>query len=158
MQFDENDEFSWFFRLIPLILIPVIVAYLIWSPAPPKAPVNASVLGCYTTPNSPSIKLDAAGMHIRQSGFPPIDYHLENHKTGIALAADAPIRADRSGAGYRFGINQRGIGLFLPFYRERGGRTYGVFDPAELEGFRMLAADGRWLNYQPADEASCAAA
>ena len=158
VQFDDNDEFRWFFRFGPLAFIPAIAGFLYFAPSPPEAPANTTVFGCYSAPDSPSIRLDAAGMHILQSGFPVIGYHLERHKTGIALTADAPIRADRIGVDYRFGMNRRGIGWFLPFYREGRGHTYGVFDPALLESFQMLATDGRSLNYSPAAEANCATA
>lgn len=95
-------------------------------------------------------------MHVRQAGFPVIPFHLERSKRGIALAADAPIRADKAPNGYRFALNERGIGWFMHFYRVENGRTYGVFDDRLLEGFQMLATDGVYLNYDPTDAARCA--
>ena len=95
-------------------------------------------------------------MHVRQAGYPTIPFHLERSKTGIVLTADAPIRADKTANGYRFGMNKRGIGWFMNFYRVENGQTYGVFDDNLLEGFQMLASDGVYLNYDPTDAARCA--
>jgi hypothetical protein len=95
-------------------------------------------------------------MHVRQKGYRTIPFHLERLKTGIALTADAPIRADKTAQGYRFGMDERGIGIFMPFYRVENGRTYGVFEEPLLEGFQMLASDGMNLNYEPTHAARCA--
>ncbi|PWG03748.1 hypothetical protein DF286_13320 [Sphingosinicella humi] len=95
-------------------------------------------------------------MHVRQEGFRTIPFHLERLKTGIALAADAPIRADRTAEGYRFGMNESGMGWFMPFYHIENGRMYGVFEERLLDGFQMLASDGINLNYEPTDAARCA--
>lgn len=152
---DDDGEFSWFFRLIPFVLIPVFIAVLWWAPSPPKPPANTTVFGCYVATASPPILLDASGMHVKQLGFPAIPYHLERLKTGIALAAEAPIRADKTPTGYRFTVNKRGIGWFMPFYRVENGQTYGVFEVSLLEGFQMLASDGNRINYDPAGPASC---
>lgn len=156
MQSDERDEFSWFFLGIPAVCIPLFVAYLwLWAPSPAKPPINSTVFGCYSASNSPRMRLDGAGMHIQQPGFPIVPFHLEILKTGIALTADAPIRADRVGDTYRFGIDSRGEGLFLPFFREEGGHSYGVFDPSLLANFQMLATDGTQLNYRPVEQGDC---
>ena len=152
---DDDDEFNWFFRAIPLVLIPVFVAALWLAPSPAKPLANDTVFGCYAAPASVNIQLDEAGMHIEQPGFPLIPYHLERSKTGIVLTADAPIRADKTALGYRFGINKRGIGWFMPLYRIENGQTYGVFDESLLEGFQMLASDGITLNYVPVTAAEC---
>lgn len=155
MRWGEDDEFSWFFRLLPIGLALIMAAFLLFRSPPPSPPANALVFGCYSTPNAPAILLDVAGMHISQGGFPVIGFHLERHNTGIDLVAEAPIRADRSTDGYRYAINRRGVGWFLPFYREQNGRIYGVFDERALNGFRMLASDGAWLDYRPADPPNC---
>lgn len=153
---EEDDEFGWFFRAIPLVLFPVMIAALWLAPSPPKPPANDSVFGCYGASTGVRIQLDKTGMHIEQPGFPAIPYHLERLKTRIVLTADAPIRADKTTRGYRFGIDKHGIGLFLPFYRVEEGQTYGVFDESLLKGFQMLASDGIILNYVPVKAAECA--
>jgi len=155
VQIEANDEFGWFFRALPVLLLVGGIAYLLMQPAPRPAPSNSNVLGCYTAPDSPPILLDAAGMHVRQEGFPVIPFHLEDSKMGIALTADAPIRADKTADGYRFGMDKHGIGRYLDFYRVVNGRTYGVFDESLLKGFKMLASDGAYLSYDPADPAEC---
>ena len=156
MSFEDDDgEFGWFFRLIPFVAIPVFIAVLWWAPSLPKPPANTNVFGCYVATASPPILLDASGMHVKQLGFPAIPYHLEQLKTGIALTAEAPIRADKTQAGYRFAVNSRGIGLFMPFYRVENGQTYGVFEVSLLAGFQMLDSGGNFINYAPADPASC---
>jgi hypothetical protein len=63
-------------------------------------------------------------MQIRQAGYPVIPFHLERSKTGIVLTADAAIRADKTANGYRFGMNERGIGWFMHFYRVENGRIW----------------------------------
>lgn len=156
MQDEANDEFGWFFRALPIGAAIAALAYFFMRTPPPPAPSNATVFGCYAAPYSPPILLDGAGLHVRQAGYPVIPFHLERTKRGIALAADAPIRADHTANGYRFGMNERGIGWFMDFYRVENGRTYGVFDDRHLEGFQMLASDGVYLNYEPTDAASCA--
>jgi len=157
MPFESDDEFSWFLRLLPLGLALGFGAFLLLRAPPPPPPENSVVFGCYSNPGAPAILLDAAGMHIRQSDFPTIGFHLERLKTGISLVAEAPIRADPTAQGYRFAIDRHGVGLFLNFYREQDGRVYWVFDESLLEGFQMLATDGAQLNYQPADARRCAA-
>ena len=156
MQVDVNDEFGRFFRALPVVLAIAALAYFFTRTPPPAAPSNATVFGCYAASVSPPILLDAAGMHVRQAGYPTIPFHLERSKTGIVLTADAPIRADKTANGYQFGMNKRGIGWFMHFYRVENGKAYGVFDDSLLEGFQMLASDGVYLNYDPTDAARCA--
>jgi hypothetical protein len=156
MQIEATDEFGWFFRALPVAVVLAVVAFYFMRTPPPPAPSNASVFGCYVASGAPPILLNAAGLHVRQAGYPIIPFHLERSKMGIALTADAPIRADKAANGYRFGMNKRGIGWFLHFYRVENGRTYGVFDDSLLEGFQMLASDGVYLNYVPTDAAKCA--
>ena len=158
MDDSERDEFSWFFSAIPLGLFVVLIAYFWFGPSPPAPLPNSTVYGCYKAPDSPAIRLDASGMQVLQEGFPRIGYHLELHKTGYELTADAPIQADWTGSSYRYSIASRGIGKFLPFYRVQGGQTYGVFEPSLLTRFQMLANDGNWLNYTLVDDDKCATA
>ncbi|WP_146193634.1 hypothetical protein [Sphingosinicella humi] len=156
MRIEANGEFGWLFRLIAVGVAIAGVAYALTGPRAPPTPSSAAVFGCYVAPASPAILLDAAGMHVRQEGFRTIPFHLERLKTGIALAADAPIRADRTAEGYRFGMNESGMGWFMPFYHIENGRMYGVFEERLLDGFQMLASDGINLNYEPTDAARCA--
>ena len=156
MRVDAKDEFGWFFRALPVVVALAALAYFFTRTPPRPAPSNSTVFGCYDASGSPPILLDAAGMHVRQAGYPVIPFHLERSKTGIVLTADAPIRADKSSHGYRFGMSKRGIGWFMHFYRVENGQTYGVFDDSRLEGFQMLASDGVYLNYDPTDAARCA--
>jgi hypothetical protein len=153
---NPSDEFGWFLGALPAVVALGAIAYVLLSSDRDPALPNATVFGCYVAPNSPAILLNASGMHVRQEGYPTIPFHLERHKTGIALTADKPIRADNTGNGYRFGVDRRGSGWFMDFYRVQDGRTYGVFDERDLEGFQMLASDGEYLNYDPADAARCA--
>jgi len=155
---EREDESSWFFRLLTVGLALGFGVFLLFRSPPPDPPANGEVFGCYSASEAPDILLDEAGMHVRQGGFSSIGFHLERHKTGIALVAEAPIRADFTAEGYQFAINRSGIGLFLPLFREQDGRTYGMFDQRLLEGFQMLASDGAWLNYRRADAAKCVAA
>ena len=155
MQTEANNGSGWFFRALPVAIAIAALAYLL-TRTPPPAPSNATVFGCYTASGSPPILLDAAGLHVRQAGYPIIPFHLERSKRGIVLTADAPIRADKAPNGYQFGMNKRGIGWYMNFYRVENGRTYGVFDDSLLEGFQMLASDGAYLNYEPTDAARCA--
>ena len=156
MRDKANDEFGWFFRALPIAVAIAALAHFLTRTPPPPAPSNSTVFGCYAAPHSPPILLDGVGLHVRQAGYPVIPFHLERSKRGIALTAGAPIRADNTANGYRFGVSERGIGWFLHFYRVENGRTYGVFDDRLLEGFQMLASDGVYLNYEPTDATRCA--
>ena len=151
----EDDEFGKYFRWLPIGVGVAIIAFLATRPAPKPAPPNSTIFGCYVAPDAPAILLDQRGMHILQSGFPSIPFHIERLKTGIALTADAPIRADPTSEGYRYAINQRGIGLFMSFYRVQNGQSYGVFDDNVLDRFGMLASDGKILGYEPARMDQC---
>lgn len=155
MHIKASDEFHWFFRAVPVAVAISALAYCMTKTSARPAPSNAAVFGCYSAPRSPMILLDASGMHVRQQGYPVVPFHLERSKTGIVLTADAPIRADKTADGYRFGMDKRGSGLFLPFYRIENGRTYGVADESLLKGFQMLGTDDAYLNYEPTDPARC---
>jgi hypothetical protein len=157
MQFGRDDEFRWFFGLLRTGLALVFGAFLLFGPAAPAPPSREEVFGCYSAENSQNIRLDAAGMHVLQTNFPAVGFHLERSKQGILLTAEAPIRADATSQGYRFGVNSRGAGSYLPFYRVQNGRTYAVFEESDLRSFQMLAGDGATLRYEPVDPAQCAA-
>ena len=155
MRLGTGDEFRWFFLALPVAVAIGGLAYISTRTAHPPPPPNATVFGCYTAPDSPPILLDRAGMHVRQRDFPSIPFHLEQSKRGLLLAADKPIRAASTDGGYRFGMRERGGGLYMPLYRVLNGQTYGVFEVHLLEGFQMLTDDGTYLNYIPSDAAKC---
>jgi hypothetical protein len=156
MQIEANDEFGWFFFTAPIAIGLAALAFVFTRSPPPPAPSNATVFGCYTAPDSPPILLDENGLHVRQADYPVVPFHLETSKAGIALAAGAPMRADKTANGYRFGMHKRGGGLFMPFYRVVNGHSYGVFDARHLEGFQMIAEDLVYLDYAPSEMAACA--
>jgi hypothetical protein len=156
MQAEANDEFGWFLGALPVAMVIALVVYFFLRTPPPPPPSNAAVFGCYAASDSPPILLDATGMHVRQAGYPTVPFHLQRSKTGIVLTADRPIRADKTANGYQFGMDKRGVGWFMSFYRVENGQTYGVFDDRLLKGFQMLARDGVYLNYDPTDAAKCA--
>lgn len=118
-------------------------------------PPNNKAFGCYITDQSAPILLNKEGMTILQSPPMQIGYHLENHKTGIALTADAPITAQPNDSRYTYSIERRGVGWYLDFFNEIGGRRYGVFDENELQQFTMLATDGRYLSYHKGSPTDC---
>lgn len=155
MQDDDKDEFSRFFRIVPLVLAPILLASIWLRPAPHPPPQNNTVFGCYTSPNAPKIRLDSKGLQVLQAGFPTVGYHLERMKDGLVLTAESPLRAELRNSGYEFAIDRKGIGVFMPFFRLAGNHVYGVFEDGDLEGFRMLAQDGRWLPYRPSSSADC---
>ncbi len=150
----ERDEFEWFFRLVPISGVIGVSAMLLLRPNTPPL-THSKAFGCYSAFKSPNILLDAAGMHVRQKGFPIIGFHLERHKGGIALAAHAPVSAELTSNGYRLFIETSGSGRYLPFYRVHHGRTYGVYDELDLQGFEMLASNDVSIKYEPADLARC---
>ena len=104
----------------------------------PTLPIPYNVTyGCYHSDVAPSIRLDEQRMQILQEGFPSIPYHLERHKTGIVLTAERPIQATANGERYEYSVYHPGVGTFLPFYRDVGGRRYGVFETKYLSGFSV---------------------
>ena len=133
----------------------MIGAFVFLRPKPVPPPENAVAFGCYVTPSSAPIKLAADGMTIMQEGFPRIGFHLERHKTGIVLTAEALIVARPDNGRYVYSIAQRGEGLYLDFFRIDGGRSYGVFDERELLQFNMLASDGVYLPYRRDVDSVC---
>lgn len=116
---------------------------------------NSAAFGCYSDDSAAPIMLDKSGMHIQQAGFPSIAFHLERHKTGIALTADAPIEANPSGDRYAYSIRPPGEGWYLDFYKDIDGHRYGVFDQADLSRFTMLARDGTYLQYVKGPASAC---
>jgi hypothetical protein len=137
------------------VVVMVLAAiYLTLRPRTPD-PSNSKAFGCYTTAAAPAILLNQQGMRILQ--LPPmrIGYHLERHKTGIALTADAPIAAEPDGTRYVFSIKPPGEGWYLDFFNVIDGHTYGVFDENELRQFTMLARDGTYLPYRKAPASAC---
>jgi hypothetical protein len=158
MQSDSEDEFSRFFRIVPLVLAPLLLAYIWFRPASQPPPKNDSVFGCYTSPNAPKVRLDSKGLQVLQAGFPTIGFHLERLKSGLVLTAESPLRVELRASDYEFAIDRNGIGVFMPFFRVVGDQVYGVLEAGDLEGFRILAQDGRWLPYRPSSSADCQAA
>jgi hypothetical protein len=151
----KDDDFGKYFRWLPIGVGLALIAAFATHPGPKPAPPNSSIFGCYVAPDAPAILLDNRGMHIRQSAFPTIPFHIERLKTGIALTADAPIRADQTNEGYIYAINRRGIGWFMSFYKLQNGQPNGVFDDNALDRFEMLASDGNVLLYEPARLEEC---
>jgi len=149
----DRDLARWLPAVGLVAVMIVLVIQFMREPIPP--PPNASAFGCYATVTAPSILLDESGMHINQEGFPKIGFHLERHKQGIALTAEAPIYAEAGPEGYQYSVASRGIGKFLSFYKVIDGKLYGIFEADELELFRMLAEDGRNLPYERTDQARC---
>jgi hypothetical protein len=130
-------------------------AYAAFAPhAPP--PANSKAFGCYTNPLAAPILLDRQGMAILQQDPLRFGYHLEDGKNGIVLTAEAPISADLVGQRYLFSIDRVGIGKFLNFITVKNGRSYGVFDPEQLDQFEMLATDGTDLAYRKGPDGACA--
>ncbi|MFS2109491.1 hypothetical protein ACCC88_07380 [Sphingomonas sp. Sphisp140] len=132
----------------------ILAVYTALRPGTPP-PANSKAYGCYTNPATAAIRLDREGMAIFQSDPIRIGYHLERGKTGIMLTAEAPISADLVGKRYLYSIGSRGIGLFLPFFNEQNGRSYGEFDEDRLQQFTMLANNGVELAYRKADPGAC---
>jgi hypothetical protein len=155
MQMNPIDAFGRAFYALPVVVVVAALAFFLTRTASQPLPSNSVIFGCYIANGSPPILLDANGMHIRQDGFPVVPFHLERSKTGMLLTAEVPIRADKIDGQYQFGRNERGLGWYLPFYRIQDGRTYGVFEDSQLQGFQMLASDGTNLNYDPASLAHC---
>lgn len=151
----RNYENAWK-SIEPLIFIVGIVTLVYFGtrstiPNPP----NNHTFGCYVTEAAAPIRLDGAGMHILQTGFATIPFHLERNKTGIVLTAERPIDVAVNGNRYVYFIEPQGVGRFLNFYAVINGKRYGVFDANELKQFSMLARDGKELFYHKAQSTKC---
>jgi hypothetical protein len=144
--------------LSAVLVLSFIAAVIFFRPPPRPEPQNEKAFGCYVAAGAPSILLDKSGMYIRQTDFPKIAYHLERHKLGIALTADAPIVARPAGNRYVYSIEQPGDGLFLDYFVVIDGESYGVFDENALTQFTMLARDGTYLAYRKTSAEGCRAA
>ncbi|WP_404478937.1 hypothetical protein [Novosphingobium sp. BL-52-GroH] len=157
MPYDAGTKLEGNLKFIGLIGMALFIgAALFLGPKPKPDPLNHLAYGCFASKSAPPIRLEANGMIIEQKNFPIIGFHLERHKTGIALTAERPISADASASGYRYSIDKRGSGKFLNFYKVINQETYGVFDETDLHSFRMLANDGQYIAYSRADPAECA--
>lgn len=149
---DYEPVYRWgYYAAIACIVLMVAV----FQPFAKPEPVNSRAYGCYTAAGAPSIRLDNNGMAIMQKSFPVIKFHLERHKTGITLTADAPIQADANGGSYVYSMYHPGIGSFLNFYRDDAGHRYDVFDETQLTSFIMLARDGNEISYVKAGAGDC---
>ncbi len=149
---DYESDMRWLYYAAAIIFV---LGFLFFRPKPLPNPANSMAFGCYANPLAPSIKLDAQGMTIFQKEFPRIRFHLERHKTGITLTANAPISADHVEGRYLYSIDRKGEGRYLNFYTVISDRRYGVFDDSSLNGFTMLAEDGVYLPYQKSQIAQC---
>ena len=146
----RDDAFGWFFRLAPIGGIIIFAAALWLQRAPPAAPASDLVHGCYEAADAPAIRIDDAGIHVLQSGTPPIGFRLKRLKQGLALVAS--IEAMPGPSSYR--LVHRGTGRFMPLYREQAGKAFGVFG-TDYDGFHLLASDGVQLSYALVAQARC---
>jgi hypothetical protein len=158
MHYDKDDDsgFAWIFGGMPIVLGLVL---LLVTNAPPKplSLKNKVAFGCYSAELAPPIRLDSSGMHILQPGFPAIPFHLERHKTGIAISADRPIQATAINGRFVYSFYEPGEGWYLDFFNVVNGQRYGVFDEAYLTEFTMLSRDtGKYLTYAIAPPSACA--
>ncbi len=151
----KDDEFGVFFRMIPVVLLPLFVAAFWFKPSPPPPLPNTLAFGCYSTGDGPKVRLDADGMQVLQSGFPRISYHLERSKQGIVLSVDAPIDVEQTASGHRFMLAGTGAGRYLPFYRLVNGQWYAVFQAADIERFRMASRNGSSVVFEPVPTGHC---
>lgn len=133
----------------------IVLLIAVFQPLAQPPPNNARAYGCYVADAAPSIRLDQEGMHILQTGFPRIGYHLERHKTAITLTADAPIQAIPSAGKYLYSMYSPGEGWYLDFKHVVNGRYYGEFDETKLAMFEMLAQDGRYIIYSKSSPSNC---
>lgn len=125
----------------------VFAGIMFFQPLAKSPPPNSAAYGCYTATSAPAILLNRDGMSILQKGFPRIPFHLENHKTAIALTADVPIQADLVDNSYEYAMYHPGEGWYLNFQKIEAGRRYGQVDAAKLSMFAMLARDGTEILY-----------
>lgn len=140
---------------MPLLIMCVLAGAVFWPHSVRPELSNAKAFGCYANNLAPPISLRTDRMRILQDGFPYIGYHLERHKQGITLTAEAPIMATQTGQKYTYSVSSRGSGKFLSFYKVINGRRHGVFDDTNLESFAMLADDGNYLLYVRGPESVC---
>lgn len=155
--YDNFDEPSskLKFLVIPIFL-PCFIGWVIWHQLNPEPPLkNDYAFGCYSAESAPSIKLDHDGMHVVQKNFPTIPFHLERHKTGIAISADQPIQANIINGSYVYSFFHPGIGYYLDFYRKDNSDRIGVFDETELSSFTMLTRNDSYISYTPAPSSAC---
>jgi hypothetical protein len=153
---EEERGFSWMPAGSILAVAIGLSLFLLFKPTPRSPPRNDAVFGCYAVDNAPPIRLDDTGMHIRQTGFRAIGYHLEVQKTGIVLAAEQPIQAERAASFYRFSISENGIGKFLPFFRDGDDTRYRVFERNDLKSFEMVTNESDYLLYRQTNLDVCA--
>lgn len=151
----DYDRFAGALVLVLAAAMTLVAGYSIFFVPREPAPANAKAYGCYTSAEAAPILLDATGMTILQEPVLRMGFHLERDKRGIALTAEAPIAAEPRAATYRYAVRPPGVGVYLPFFREEGGRSYGVFDEGLLDGFTMGASDGAVLPYRKTDAAAC---
>ncbi len=157
MPYDAGTKLEGHLKLIGLIgMTAFIGAALFLGPKPKPDPLNDLAYGCFASKNAPPIQLGFRGMMIKQKNFPIVGFHLELHKTGIALTAESSISANPSTSGYFYSIDKRGSGKYLNFYKIVNQETYGVFDETDLYNFQMIATDGQYIAYSKADPGACA--
>jgi hypothetical protein len=160
MAYEGGADYERAFHVGYYVFVALMVVgaiYMIWRGTNIPPIPNAKAFGCYTTPKAAPILLDQDGMVILQTVPLKIPFHLERHKTGIALTAHAPIAAVSRMGRYQFSIRPPGEGWFLDFYKVIDGHSYGVFNENELRQFTMLARDGAYLPYRRSAQSECLA-
>ena len=158
MAYEGGADYDRMLRVLYYIVAIVMLlnaGYLVFLKPRTPDPANNKAFGCYTTTQAAPILLNKRGMTILQRVPIPIGYHLERHKTGIALTADSPIAAEPAGTKYVFSIRPPGDGWYLDFFNEIKGHSYGDFDESDLRQFTMLAMDGKYLPYRKAPPSDC---
>lgn len=159
MTYNGGADYDRAGRVIYYLAVTAMAFVIIYAVIRPRTPdlANSKAFGCYTTDAAPAILLNQQGMTIFEKAPIRIGFHLERHKTGIALTADAPIAAEPDGTRFMFSIKPPGEGWYLNFFNVIDGRSYGVFDENGLRQFTMLARDGTQLPYRKATENNCQA-
>lgn len=158
MRYDADDDsgFNWLFGALPIALA-LVFFWVISHPNPATPPPkNELAFGCYTNELAPSVLLDGGGMHIQQTGFPTIPFHIEWQETGFVLSADRAIKAARSNEKYTYSFDRPAIS-YLHFFHIVNGQTYGIDDSSQLSQFTVLADDGTYLAYVRSADTDCAA-
>ncbi|WP_374147882.1 hypothetical protein [Sphingomonas sp. 28-63-12] len=123
-------------------------------PTPNPDPVNSFAFGCYYAAGAPQIRLDDKGMHVLQTGFSTIAFHLERQKPGIMLVPKKSITAYSYKNDGKYSI-EYSHDWYIPFYTVVDNRSYGAFDERRLDGFTVITGTYDELSYRKVAMAAC---
>lgn len=124
-------------------------------PEPLPDPKLDFAFGCYVSPNAPSWRIAINGLNIIQKQPLTLPFTLSRTKSGFAISLDDPLDAEGKEGRFGFKMGSRKGGRLVFFTSVLNGKTYHVFNEAQLNRFDFATDDGTVLIYRRVDGTMC---